>query len=146
MAEHPAHNPNEPPTSWGATRVVALVLLLAVIAGAGVWAARSGSAGALDGTSWRLIGGTATARFEGGEISGDGPVNLYSGEYEAKRDGSFSVGALTMTERGASPELMQAEADFFSALDAAERYAVEGDALALYGGNGDQLLRFERVQ
>lgn len=147
-AEHPAQGYSESPKSWGRTQFVGLALLVLGLVLLGVWISSSRGGSELDGTHWQRIGADgapATAQFDDDRITGNGPVNLYEGPCTA-RDGSFRIGTLTRTERGADPALMQAEEAYFQALGAATRYSLQGNMLVLYAEDGAELLRFQRVE
>ena len=108
----------------------------------------------LEGTKWKLTGWTIssidpkdvniTLNFSGGKVSGSGGVNSYGGSYEAKTDGSFSVGSISMTEMAGTELAMRAEAAFFRLLSQAKSFKVKGDALTLFDKNGNEQLIFKR--
>ena len=81
---------------------------------------------------------TATLQFpEPGQISGDGPCNLYSGAMTTPYPW-FETGNLAVTRR-ACPD-MAAETAFFSALGAMREIEVSGDVLILRNSDGGEML------
>lgn len=110
----------------------------------------------LEGTEWRLAGGSAatfdplaypvTVSFEDGRIGGQAPVNSFGGTYSTGAGGSFATADIAQTLMAGSDEAMAAESAFFAALSAASEYRVEGDRLALLGGDGDELLVFDALR
>ncbi len=95
----------------------------------------------LEDTQWKLASWSAssldparfdvTAAFADGQISGRSAVNSYGGAYSASADGSFSVGALAMTEMAGEPDAMQAERLYHSLLAQARRWHLDGTRLVL---------------
>ena len=112
------------------------------------------AAAPLDGTKWKLTGWTLssldpkdfaiTLAFSGGNISGSGGVNSYGGSYEAKADGSISLGPISMTEMAGPETAMRAESAFFTLFGQTKSFKVKGDALTLFDKNGNEQLIFKR--
>ena len=106
----------------------------------------------LEGTHWKLAmwsadaldpsGFDITAVFSGGQISGRSAVNTYSGGYSAASEGTFSVGALAMTEMAGTPDAMQAESTYFDLLRQARRWRMEKSQFVLANTAGQSLLVF----
>jgi inhibitor of cysteine peptidase len=111
-----------------------------------------GSAGPLEGTSWKLEAWSVssldpsdfeiTAKFEEGRISGKAAVNLYGADCTAGADGAFSLGPIIQTLMAGPAPAMQAETTYFGLLQQARRYVVDGDELALLAEGGSELLIF----
>jgi heat shock protein HslJ len=122
----------------------------------------SGGASALAGTEWRLtqvtFDGAATGlgfssdtpvtiRFDAsGNASGRGPINRFSGRYDASADGriSWSDAGLQTTMMAGPPEAMEREDLFFQILGQISRYRIEGSELVLETDDSNSSLRFER--
>ena len=127
-----------------------LVVAALVVTGCGSGDGDSDSAPSLEGTSWRLTGWSAssldpaeftiTAQFADGKIGGKSAVNTYGGPYEAAEDGSFSVGDLASTMMAGPEPDMRAETIYLELLAEAKSYSVDGDALTLSDGNGNESL------
>lgn len=95
----------------------------------------------LVGTEWQLIqlggrniraeAGKFVVRFAGdGTVSGTGACNVLSGPYETRRDNELKIGPLASTLR-ACPDGMDTEAALAGALEAADRYDMDGPMLLL---------------
>jgi len=136
------------------TALARLALAGSVIALALASLGCSGGAGApkLDGTSWTLMGWSAssldpadfkiTAIFEDGRVGGNSGVNSYGADYEIGSGGSFEVGEIVSTLMAGPEPAMRAETIYSELLKQAREYAVEGDTLTLSDANGNQLLIF----
>ena len=108
------------------------------------------STAALEGTPWKLAAWSAssldpagfeiTADFADGRISGRAAVNSYGGDCSASADGSFSVGALAMTEMAGEPDAMRAESLYLGLLAQARRWRIESSRLMLSDGSQDLLI------
>lgn len=83
---------------------------------------------------------TPTITFEAPEVSGTGGVNSFGGTYEAGTDSTISFGEIVSTKMAGSEAANRQEAQFFGALEGAERYEFNGDALMLSGADNDTLL------
>lgn len=98
----------------------------------------------LDGSEWLLTayrksspgaGVTITARFDGGQVSGSGGCNNYTGSYQV--DGErINVSGIAITEKACiTPEgVMGDEQVFIDMLRGADRFVLEGDQLSIYQG------------
>ncbi len=95
----------------------------------------------LVGTEWQLIqlGGrnirVETEKFvvrfaADGTVSGRGECNTLSGRYETGKDNGLKIGPLASTLR-ACPDGMETEAAFAGALEAVDRYDMDGPMLLL---------------
>jgi heat shock protein HslJ len=81
------------------------------------------------------------ATFADGKVSGNGGINQYSGSYET--DGSkLSIGPLMNTQMAGEPAVMEQEAAYLTALQAAGAYKVDGDTLTIKDKSADTLLEF----
>ncbi len=108
---------------------------------------------ALDGTSWRLAGWSAssldpqaftiTAQFDDGRIGGTSAVNSYGGEYTTESGGAFAVGEIAQTLMAGPDDAMRAESIYHELLRTAESYRLDNTTLTLFDGNGNELLIFE---
>lgn len=116
--------------------------------------AATGQAG-LGGTAWVLedLGGAgvvergrATLEFdEAGRASGRGSCNRFSGPVTLSGDG-ISFGPLLSTKMACAEDALTAqEMRYLEALEAAERYAVEGATLRIYRTGDSVPLRFSRA-
>lgn len=114
----------------------------------------------LEGVNWILTGylngngefatplpdGTATARFEGGKVSGTTGCNNYFANYELE-DAAMTTGAAGMTEMYCFPdELMAQEADYMAALKQVATWSIAGNDLELADGSGVVVLSYSRQQ
>jgi len=88
------------------------------------------------------VGGRATLAVADGELTGSSFCNTFSGTYRLDGD-ELSVSDLGGTEIGCTPELMDAEAAYLSALEGADQAAVTDGYLVLSGD--DAGLRFRRM-
>lgn len=127
--------------------------LLLALAGCGTRSATVETG--LTGTAWVLEDlsgagvverGRATLEFdEAGRASGRGSCNRYSGPVTLTGD-RISFGPLISTKMACVEEALTAqETRFLAALEAAERYAVEGSELRIYVRGSTAPLRFSRV-
>jgi heat shock protein HslJ len=112
------------------------------------------SAAGLHRTAWRLenLGGVAaipgveaTLEFpEEGKASGRGSCNRFFGSVEISGE-SIKFGPLASTKMACIDDAATAqEKKYLEALQAAERFALDGPALLIYSGGYDQPLRFAR--
>ena len=124
--------------------VVGVVIAVAAIVGATVWAVTdTGDGASLAGTSWTLsnldsagVTGTApTLVFTETDVNGTGGCNTFGGTYTTDGD-AISFGPIASTMMACEGQSMEQETVYFAALDGANRYAVDGDALTLTGDAG----------
>lgn len=125
--------------------LVAVVIAVAAIAGAAIWAAADSGGGdlALAGTSWTLtdldggpVTGTApTLAFTEFEVSGTGGCNTFNGSYTTDGD-SISFGPIGSTMMACEDPALPQETDYFAALDGATSATVDGDTLTITGDAG----------
>jgi len=121
-----------------------------------------GGATGLTGIHWRLtqvmFDGSATSlefnpdspvtiRFEAsGHVAGRGPINRFTGRYQATPDGRISWidAGLQTTMMAGPPEAMEREDMFFQILGQIYRYRVSGSQLILETEDQNSSLTFER--
>ena len=125
--------------------VVGVVIAVAAIVGATVWALAdsSGHDLTLDGTSWTLtdldgspVTGTApTLAFTGYEVSGTGGCNTFNGGYETEAN-SIRFGSIGSTMMACEDPALPQETIYFAALDGATSATVDGDTLTITGHAG----------
>lgn len=106
------------------------------------------SAEGLHGTSWSLASWNGQPdsehlrrvelNFEGNNISGEGPCNVYNASFTL-RDSNFSVGPIGATKRGCESERMQLESAWFAALAKLNRLELDGDGMVLSGSDSTRL-------
>ncbi|MGH9323395.1 MAG: META domain-containing protein [Vicinamibacteria bacterium] len=102
------------------------------------------------GTRWELteLKGAAvegarpylSLEAETNRATGSGGCNRFSGPFELEED-SLRFGPLAAT-RMACAEGMDVEVKLFEALEAVEKYRIEGETLELLDAAGETLLRF----
>ncbi|HUF36806.1 MAG TPA: META domain-containing protein [Gemmatimonadales bacterium] len=107
----------------------------------------------LPGTAWRLedLGGAgvvdrveATLEFpEPGKVAGKGSCNRFFGSVEIS-GASISFGPMGSTRMACVEAVMNQEAKYLEALQAAERYEIEGTVLLIHARSLDRPLRFVR--
>ena len=94
----------------------------------GAWVLVAGPTAPIDG--WDV-----TVTIEAGEVGGRAACNSYGGDVTWDADGTLAVGALARTEMACEPAaVMELEQAFLAALTAADRFAVDGDALTITSG------------
>lgn len=111
----------------------------------------------LDGTSWfvdeLVVDGSATAPVEGSTITatfkddgvaGIASCNNYFGSYSVDGD-EITFGPIGTTLMACIPEYAAQETAYLAALEAANRYEVDGDSLTLFDGD-TVLVRYERIR
>jgi heat shock protein HslJ/uncharacterized protein YecT (DUF1311 family) len=121
-----------------------------------------GAASGLTGVEWHLaqviFDGAATSlrfssdspvniRFDAsGNATGRGPINRFSGRYDATADGriSWSDAGLQTTMMAGPPEAMEQEDLFFQILGQVSRYRINGSQLILETEDSNSSLTFER--
>jgi len=121
-----------------------------------------GTAAGLTGIEWHLtqlmFDGAATSlqfdpgspisiRFDAsGNASGRGPINRFSGRYDATPAGriSWSDAGLQSTMMAGPPEAMEREDLFFQILGQVSRYRINGSQLILETDDSNSALTFER--
>lgn len=114
---------------------------------------------ALDGTSWQAVDlgprptvpdVISTAAFDGGEVSGSGGCNAYTGSYRAEPaapdgDASISITDVGGTEMACEELVMAQEAAFYDALTEATTYRLVQDRLELLDDRGETIVAFVRT-
>jgi heat shock protein HslJ len=125
-----------------------MTLGMVTMLAAGASAAEEGapSPAALVGTTWRAetIAGrpvmdtaASTLTFVSAEeVAGLGACNRYHGRWRLT-DGRVEFGPLAATKRACAPALMDQETRFFTALQEANRLALDGPFLLLRGTIGE---------
>lgn len=112
----------------------------------------------LTGVPWRLVaygepgaetpvlaGTIITIQFEdGGRAGGEGGCNRYSTSYTLQDDAIVFGGVASTRKACPDQAIMRQENAYFQALQAAQRYTLEGDQLVIVYGAGEQLV-FKRV-
>lgn len=126
------------------------LLWISALAACDGGAADDPASASLEGTQWKLAAWSAsslapadydiTADFADGRIGGRSAVNLYGGDYAAAADGTFSVGAMTMTEIAGEPAAMQAESRYLALLAQARRWRIANAQLVLSADAQDLLI------
>jgi heat shock protein HslJ/uncharacterized membrane protein len=106
------------------------------------------------GTAWRLedLAGAgvldrvqATLEFaEQGRVGGQGSCNRFNGVVTIEDD-SMRFGGIAATRRACPEAVMRQETAYFAALQDAERYEREGDALRIYAKDRAAPLRFVAI-
>lgn len=91
------------------------------------------------GSTWTVVGPAAlgedvTITFADGKVTGKAAVNTYSAPFTATEDGSIDIGPIMSTKMAGSPAQMQAEAQYFAALERAEAYDSDEVQLTLRTG------------
>ena len=111
--------------------------------------------GDLAGTSWLAedIGGRgvldnarSTVDFgAGGAVGGDTACNRYRGQATLAGD-RLAFGPLASTRRACPPAVMDQERRFLDALEATQRFALDGPFLLLKDADGRTLVKLTRVE
>jgi lactoylglutathione lyase len=95
-----------------------------------------------EGIEWSLVGGRGqTLLLADGHASGSGGCNRFAGEYALDGD-RLSFQPLASTRMACDSAVMQAESDYFGALDRVVRVALVDGDLVLTDEAGAELLRF----
>jgi putative lipoprotein len=125
------------------------------VGAAGVGAASASASVSLAGTSWRVeeLGGErvpadaeGTLEFpEAGRVAGRAFCNRFSGKAEISGS-SIRFGPLAVTKMACRPPANEMESRFLEALQKADRYALEGNALVISSAGSDRPLRLVRRQ
>jgi len=137
--------------------IVCVVAGMAGCASAGA-APREVNPSAVGGIAWMLVelGGEPVdgsmvdrapfVQFEDGgrRLSGSGGVNRIGGPAQVGPTGVVELGPMVATRMAGSPESMDLERRFLRALERTRRLVLTGDALELFGGEGQVLARLER--
>lgn len=119
-------------------------------AGTGVAPLPTGGAELAD-TQWTLSGASyasgsltdlsITLDFAADQASGSGGVNTYSAGYTSTGDGTLTFDPLAATSMAGDSAAMDAEAEYFAALQSVTGYSVSGGLLDLFAGP-DQILTY----
>ncbi|HET6352560.1 MAG TPA: META domain-containing protein [Coriobacteriia bacterium] len=133
------------------TRAILIVMLMAFV---GLLAGCGGGQASLEGTKWKLTGWSISAaagdefattlEFNDGKLGGKAPVNSYGASYEARSNGTLTMGDVGRTLMAGPEPQMQAEDRYFALLSQVKRYEVKGDELTLSDANGNPQLIFAR--
>ncbi len=113
---------------------------------------------ALEGTKWvlgayavdgkmkdALVTATTDATFADGQVSGNAGINQYNGPYEVDGD-KLSVGPLASTKMAGDAMIMEQEAAFLMALEAAASYEIDGGTLIIMDSSGAAVLEFSPAE
>jgi heat shock protein HslJ len=107
----------------------------------------------LSGSEWKLedLGGVtadhgnATLTFpEAGKVAGNGSCNRFFGSSEINGD-AIKLGAMGSTRMACPEAIMNQEAKYLEALQAAERFEWKDPYLLIYSKGSDKPLRFTRM-
>ncbi|NJN88162.1 MAG: META domain-containing protein [Leptolyngbyaceae cyanobacterium SL_7_1] len=86
-----------------------------------------------------------TLRFDGTSgVSGRGGCNRYRAQITSQGD-RLSVGPAISTRMMCAPVMMDQETRYFQALQAVQRFSLEGDELLIYGEGEEASMRFSRL-
>lgn len=134
-------------------------LVLSDAQGAKLLVYAAGLAG-LEGSSWKATGvnngkqavvsnatvNTITAEFgEGGELTGFGGCNNYSSTWKATEPDGLTIGDVGSTLMACEKEAMNAEQQYFAALDEVSTYQIDGEQLTLRNADGAIQVTFTQV-
>jgi heat shock protein HslJ len=94
-----------------------------------------------------IHGTTITARFEEGQMSGSAGCNRYWATYRAE-GGEFRISSPISTTRMACLRsgVMEQEASYLAALEAARTYTISERRLLLRNADGEVLVRFQKTR
>ena len=118
------------------------------------------TAESLDATSWAMTSyrdsqgnlteilpdTIATADFQADQVSGNVTCNSYSGTYQTTGK-EIKIGPLatTMRECIGVDGIMEQEAAFLTAMEAATQFRLQGDTLEMFDAQGATILVFKRA-
>lgn len=98
-----------------------------------------------DGEEWYplLEGGTITALFDGGEVSGSSGCNTYRGSYELDGE-DITIGPLAVTEMACDEPsgVMEQESGYLETLQSAASYRVVGGMMVIFDTTGAATFQF----
>jgi len=119
-----------------------LVLSLGLALMAGGFSTDASAADRLAGSQWGPgYPEKQFIRFEADDkVMGNGGCNRFFGAYEAQPDGTIGIGPLASTKMACPDEIMQKEAGFVRALEAAASYNRETGQLTLFDAEGAELV------
>ena len=115
----------------------------------------------LSNTNWMLVSFGAenedTPLIEGTEVTlefnrfykagGFGGCNTFNAEYALAGENSLSIDGLFATEIACTVEgVMYQEISYLEALRDAERFEISGDQLTIWYGEGQNMLKFKRLE
>lgn len=99
----------------------------------------------MNGNQVPIPGSNITAFFaNGGQLSGFGGCNNFNGSYSVGGN-VLSISALTSGRLACGPELDGQEQAFLAALQSAQTFTINGNQLIIFGGGGQEVLRFNRI-
>jgi heat shock protein HslJ len=135
----------------------AFLLALSFVAGCGGDEGSSGTTAggaepaSLAGVPWKLVSGLdvegveaspPSATFENGVMGGSTGCNHYGGPVTIDGD-SMKIGMIAATQIACPPPADSVERAYLAALGQVDGWRMDGSALVLVNGDGDELLRFE---
>ena len=119
-------------------------------------APKGGTGGELENIQWKLskyssdgalknvpAAASVFAEFKDGKVGGQA-VNSYGGSYEAKSNGSLTIGQINSTLMAGPPEAQAVETAYFAALQKTASYTSDGSTLTLYDADGTEILVFAK--
>ena len=114
-----------------------------------------GAPSSLHGTTWRLVDlsgkpalsdVSATLSFpELGRLAGTGSCNRFFGSVKLTGD-AMEIAGVGSTKMACPEPIMGQERTYLEALQAATRYAIEGNTLSIWVKGNDKPLRFTRQE
>ena len=109
----------------------------------------------LKGTTWRLVDLSSAAALtdvaatlsfpEEGRIAGAGSCNRFFGSVKLTGD-AMEIGGVGSTKMACPEPIMGQERKYLEALQAAQRYTIEGTTLSIWVKGSDKPLRFTRQE
>ena len=135
--------------------LVLTAMLLAVATGCGGGGGGDDSTASpslLEDTFWVLVSGegieipkgvSPSATFFEGRMAGSTGCNRYRAPYSVDGD-KLQLEAAVSTKMACLPALDALERSYIDALDRVERWRVDGEALSLGDGDGNEVLRFQK--
>ena len=104
---------------------------------------------AFSGTPWKLVSGVEgiesappSATFENGVVGGSTGCNHFSAPFTIDGD-SMEIGMIAATQMACPPPADAVERAYLDALGQVAGWRLDGEALVLVNGGGDELLRYE---
>ncbi len=86
-------------------------------------------------------GGSASATFADGRVSGSTGCNRFTAAYTLEGD-QLELGMIASTRMACAPPLLALEQAYVAALGRVARWRIEGEDLTLSDAQGNELLRF----
>jgi heat shock protein HslJ len=125
------------------TRLIALLLGIAALAGCGDDGGEAATTPSFEGVPWALRSGPS-ATFTEGTVAGSAGCNRFTASYTVDGD-TLEISSAAGTNMACPPPADRVEREFLAALERVASWQLDGGELVLADADGKELLRFSEA-